>query len=168
MSDCKSHQPTLLCVVNGAHSIRKHFCELELNNDPIESFFRWVVDDVVKPTNSSKAERNDYVFVAHNGSAYDTQFIYRSAHDFFGTKNVKVLLHMNRMIELRIQIHTGFRLSTIYFKDSYKFINLPLQLLPKSFGFHNELQKGFFPHVLNTKSNINYKSNELPPIKFLE
>ena len=155
VSKCKSHQPTLLCVVNGAHSIKKHFCELEFNNDSIKSFFRWVVDDVVKPTNSSKAEKNDYIFVAHNGSVYNTQFIYCSAHDFFGTKNVKVLLHMNKIIELQIQIHTGFRLSTIYFKDSYKFINLLLWLLPKSFGSHNELQKGFFPHFLNMKSNIN-------------
>ena len=107
--------------------------------------FRWIVDDVLKPTKKTKFQRNDYVFVAHNGSAYDSQFIYRSAHDFFGSKNVKVLLHMNRMIEFRIQVHTGSRLSLINFKDSYKFINLPLHLLPKSFGFHNDLQKGFFP-----------------------
>ena len=69
---------------------------------------------------------------------------------------------MNQMIDLRIQPHTGFRLSSIFFKDSYKFINLPLRLLPKSFGFHNELQKGFFPHLLNTKENMNYKSASLP------
>ena len=38
--------------------------------------------DVLKPTNSKKGQKNDYVFVAHNGSAYDSQFIYRNAHDF--------------------------------------------------------------------------------------
>ena len=106
-------------------------------------FFRWIVDDVLKPMNKTKFQRNDYVFVAHNGSAYDSQFIYCIAHDFFGSKNVKVLLHMNRMIELCIQVHTGSQLSLIYFKDSCKFINLPLRLLPKLFGFH-DLQKGFF------------------------
>ena len=57
---------------------------------------------------------------------------------------MKVLLHMNRMIELRVQVHTDVRVLSIYFKDSYKFINLPLHLLPKSFGFYNKLQKGFF------------------------
>ena len=41
-------------------------------------------------------------------------------------------------------------------------MNLPLRLLPKSFGFHNELEKGFFPHLLNTKSNMNYMSDGLP------
>ena len=34
------------------------------------------------------------------------------------------------------------------FKDSYKFVNLPLRAMPKSFGFHNELQKGFF-HIIS-------------------
>ena len=105
---CKSHHPTLLCVVNGSHSIRKHFCELESSGaDIIMCFFHWIVDNVLKPMNKTKFQRNDYVFVAHNGSAYDSQFIYDSAHDFFGSKNVKVLLHMNRMIELHIQVHTG-------------------------------------------------------------
>ena len=84
------------------------------------------------------------MFIVHNGSAYDSQFVYQSAHDIFGSKNVNVLIHNNRMIELRIQIHTKFRLSTVCFKDSFKFMNLPLTLLPKSFGFYNELQKGFF------------------------
>ena len=146
VSKCQSHQPTLLCVVNESNTVKRNFCEKDLNGgDPILSFFKWVVNDVVKPTNSSWNEKNDYVFVAHNGSAYDTQFVYKMAHKFFGYKNVNVLLHMNQMIELRIQIHTGFRMSSIFFKDSFKFMNLPLRLLPKSFGFHNELQKGFSP-----------------------
>ena len=112
--------------------------------DLIASFFRWIVDDVVKPTNSNKNEKNDYVFVAHNRSAYNTQFIYKGAHNFFGYRNVNVLLHMNRMIELRIQIHTGFRLSSVFFRDSYKFINLLLRLLSKSFGLIMNFKKGFF------------------------
>ena len=108
-----------------------------------------MVDDVVKPTNSLRNEKNDYVFVAHNGSAYDMQFPYRSAHEFFGyrNRNVNVLLHMNRMIKLKIQIYTGYRLSSVLFKYPYRFIKLPLRLLPNSLGFHNELQRGFFPHL---------------------
>ena len=93
--------------------------------------------------NCRKGQKNDYVFVAHNGSAYDSQFIYKNAHDFFGSRNVQVLMHNNRMIELKIQVNTGFRMSAVYFKDSYKFINLPLHLLSKSFRFSNDLQKGF-------------------------
>ena len=100
--------------------------------------------------------------MAHNGSAYDSQFIYRNAHDFFGSRNVNVLIHNNRMLELKIQVNTGFRMAMIYFKDSYKFMNLPLRLLPKSFNFQNELQKGFFPHYLNTKDNLHFKSSTMP------
>ena len=79
---------------------------------------------------------------------------------------MNVLLHMNWMTELRIQIHTGFRLSSVFFKDSYKFINLPLRLLPKSFGFNNELQKVIFPHLLSTLANINYTSCALSELKY--
>ena len=70
------------------------------------------------------------------------------------------------MIELKLQVNTGFRMIAVYFKDSYKFINLPLRLLPKSFGFHNELQKGFFPHDLNTKENLSYASDHLPDVVY--
>ena len=156
-----------LCVVNAIGTLKKHFCEKELKHgDPIRHFLLWCAEDVVKKTNSYRGERNDYVFVAHNASGYDTQFVYQAAYNMFGSKNVSMLLHMNRMIELKIQIATGSRLSTMIFKDSYKFINLPLRAMPKSFGFHNELQKGFFPHDLNTKDNLDYKCLGLPDRKF--
>ena len=115
VSKCQSHQPTLLCVINESHSVKRDFCESDLGGkNSIMSFFRWMVDDVVKPMNSLKNEKNDNVFVAHNGSAYDTQFIYKTAHELFGCKNVNVLLHMNRMIELKIQVDTGYRLSSVF------------------------------------------------------
>ena len=141
---CRSHQPMLLCVVNSSRSLKRHFCERH-HIDIMDSFFKWIVDEIVKPTNLRKDQKNDCVFVAHNGSLYDAQFVYRNAHDFFGSKNVNVLIHNNRMIELKLQVNTGFRMTMVYFKDSYKFINFPLRALPKSFDFHNELEKGFFP-----------------------
>ena len=70
------------------------------------------------------------------------------------------------MIELKVQVNTGFRMAMVYFKDSYKFMNLPIRLLPKSFDFHNELQKGFFPHYLNTRDNLNFTSDHLPDMKY--
>ena len=163
VSECKSHLPTLVCVVNSSGALKKHFCEKELGGeDPIRHFLLWCAEDVLKKTNASTSERNDYVFIAHNASGYDTQFIYQVAHEMFENKNINVLLHMNRMIELKIQVATGSRLATMTFKDSYKFINLPLRAMPKSFGFHNDLQKGFFPHLLNTKCNMDYKCRGLP------
>ena len=35
---CRSHQPTLLCVVNSSQSLKKHFCEMN-SCDVIGSFF---------------------------------------------------------------------------------------------------------------------------------
>ena len=35
LATSKSHEPTLLCVINGSHSVRKHFCELELQGDDV-------------------------------------------------------------------------------------------------------------------------------------
>ena len=41
VSKCQSHQPTLLCIVNELHSVKRDFCERDLNGgDPIASFFR--------------------------------------------------------------------------------------------------------------------------------
>ena len=91
--------------------------------------------EILKPMNCRKDQKNNYVFVVHNGSAYDSQFIYKNAHDFFGSRNVQVLMHNNRMIELKIQVNTGFRMSAIYFKDSYKFINLPITFVAQVFKF---------------------------------
>ena len=156
VSECRSHVPTLVCVVG--QSIRKHFCEKQLGGeDPVKHFLMWCSNDVLKKTNVSRTDRNDYVFVAHNASGYDAQFVYKAAHEMFGSRNVNVLIHMNKMIELKIRIYTGHRSSMLIFKDSYKFINLPLREMPRSFGFFNELQKGFFPHNLNTKSNMNLR-----------
>ena len=36
---------------------------------------------------------------------------------FFGSKNVNVLIHNNRMIALKLQVNTGFRMMMVYFKD---------------------------------------------------
>ena len=53
---CRSHQPTLLCVVNSSQSLKKHFCETN-SRDVIGSFFSWIVTDVLKPTNSKKEQK---------------------------------------------------------------------------------------------------------------
>ena len=34
----------------------------------------------MKPKDTNRSNKNDYVFVAHSGSAYDAQFMYQMAH----------------------------------------------------------------------------------------
>ena len=140
---CKSHQPTLLCVVNGSQSLKRHFCETKVK-DVMMSFFKWMVDDVLKPTNLDRQQKTITCSLHIMVLCTILNSYIKVLMIFLEVRNVNVLIHNNRMIELRIQIHTKFRLSTVYFKDSFKFMNLPLRLLPKSFGFYNELQKGFF------------------------
>ena len=38
VAHCKSHQPTLLCVVNSMQSVKRHFCESQCDN-VITNFF---------------------------------------------------------------------------------------------------------------------------------
>ena len=82
---CRSHQPTLLCMVNSAQSLKKHFCET-FCDDIVTSFFSWVVSDVLKPTNLKKDQKNDYVFVAHNGFAYDSHLCAGAPMVFLGAE----------------------------------------------------------------------------------
>ena len=152
---CQSHQPTLVCVVNESGSVKKDFCEKDLNGHPISAFFHWIVNTIVKPTNVSKSDKNHYVFVAHNGSAYDTQFMYPMAHHMFNHTNVQALLHMNRMIELRIQIHTPARVASIFLR-----IRTSSSIyLCNHYQNHSVFKTSYrrvFPHVLNTKENFDF------------
>ena len=50
---CKSHQPTLLCVVNSMQSVKRHFCERECDN-VITNFFSWIVTEILKPIGKIK------------------------------------------------------------------------------------------------------------------
>ena len=119
VAHCKSHQPTLLCVVNSMQSVKRHFCESQCDN-VITNFFSWIMTEILKPMNCRRNQKNDYVFVVHNGSAYDSQFIYKNAHDFFGSRNVQVLMHNNRMIELKIQDNTDFRIKAVTSCSTHK------------------------------------------------
>ena len=56
----RSHQPTLLCIVNSSRSLKRHFCERH-HVDVMDSFFKWIMDEIVKPTNLRKDQKNDYV-----------------------------------------------------------------------------------------------------------
>ena len=55
VAHCKSHQPTLLCVVNLMQSVKRHFCESECDN-VITNFFSWIVTEILKPMNCRKGQ----------------------------------------------------------------------------------------------------------------
>ena len=39
---CRSHQPTLLCIVNSSQLLKKDFCETKYENVVI-AFFKWMI-----------------------------------------------------------------------------------------------------------------------------
>ena len=55
---CRSHQPTLLCIVNSSQSLKKDFCETKYENVVI-AFFKWMIQDILKPMNSRRDQKND-------------------------------------------------------------------------------------------------------------
>lgn len=93
-------------------------------------------------------------FVAHNAKRYDTHFIkYWCVHQ--GVKFTQIL--QGRKIVVLSLVQLGIR-----FIDSYNFIPWPLRAFPDTFGL-DELAKGTFPYLFNTKANWNY-AGEIPPL----
>lgn len=107
----------------------------------IDEFCEWAITKEHMDENA--------VFVAHNGSGYDFQFIlawciehkYAPYTIYNGGKLMCMTIGNNRR--------------RIKFIDSLSFIMRALADMPKMFGI-SELKKGYFPHFFNTAENANY------------
>jgi hypothetical protein len=107
---------------------------------------------------AAKKEMQIFVF-AHNARGYDSHFIMK---DLFERKFVdQPKITMNGLKVLKIDINN------VHFIDSLSFFQQPLASLPKSFGFQNVVQKGFFPHLFNREENYQYEGN-IPDIEYFE
>ena len=104
-------------------------------NVTLHTFCQWLIHE---------RNRNATV-IAHNAKGYDSYFIFQYLMAigqipepiiFSGTK----IMHM-KMKALNMS-----------FLDSFNFLPMALARLPSSFGL-NELRKGYFPHLINTKEN---------------
>ncbi|XP_072021137.1 uncharacterized protein [Amphiura filiformis] len=114
--------------------------------DCMEEFCLWVL----------KNERHKRaICLAHNLKGYDGYFILQYLYD----NNVKPDVIMNGAKVMSITVPK----SGIVFKDSLNFFPMALSKLPKSFGIQ-ELCKGFYPHLKNTKANENYRG-KLPDME---
>ena len=90
------------------------------------------------------------IFVAHNGSGYDTCLIYDMA---------KRLDHQNKMVPLmRGSKFMELKIGNVMFRDSMLMSPGSLAGLAKDyFGEESGIRKGHFPHLFNTVENQNYK-----------
>ncbi len=106
-----------------------------------------------------KEERHRHaVCLAHNLKGYDGYFILQFLYDNGIKPNV---------------IFNGARIMSVFvpeisitFKDSLNFFPMALSKLPKAFGIE-ELCKGHYPHLMNTKENEGYVG-ELPAVEFYD
>lgn len=96
------------------------------------------------------------VVIAHNGRAFDHQFI---LHFILTQTNIKPELIMRGTKIILMQI------KNIKFIDSLNYFPMSLGALPKAFDLPPVYKKGYFPHLFNTKANENYVG-PLPPINF--
>lgn len=95
------------------------------------------------------------VCLAHNGGAYDNQFLLKTIVDKFSNFSPIVILKGQRLILLQI--------GRTKFIDSINFFHMKLAALPSAFGFSTT--KGYFPHLFNVKANENYVG-EMPDASF--
>ena len=104
--------------------------------NPLQDFCSWCFDDPIN---------QDATFIAHNASGYDAHFVIACL--IGNGRKPDIVVNGNQIIELKYQ---GRR-----FIDSLRFLTMPLDAFPKTFGIPNAA-KGYFPHLFNTPENFEY------------
>ena len=102
--------------------------------------------------------------IAHNAKAYDNYFIF----DYLVKKMSKPPDQII-MVGCKIMyMHVGNDLN-LRFLDSVNFLPMALSKIPKSFDLE-ALQKGYFPHLLNTLENMEkgYVCDKVPPVEYFD
>ncbi|XP_031342995.1 uncharacterized protein LOC116170631, partial [Photinus pyralis] len=152
VSDGKSlHEPNL-CVFNQRcevcidYPIEKVVCrkcgvrQQVLNmSSIIETFFQHILE--------IRKKFKHVIVLAHNGQAYDHQFIL----NYILTKTQfkpELIMRGSKIISLSI--------NNVKLLDSLNYFPMSLAKLPKAFGLTDDFRKGFFPHHFNTPENQNY------------
>ncbi|XP_031338670.1 uncharacterized protein LOC116167447, partial [Photinus pyralis] len=145
------HEPNL-CVFNQR-------CEMCLN-DPLEKIifnncavrrqilkFSDVIERFVHYILEIKKRFKRVIVLAHNGQAYDHQFIL----NYILTKTKfkpEMIMRGSKIISMYID--------NVTFLDSLNYFPMALAKLPKAFGLKDNFRKGYFPYHFNTLENQNY------------
>lgn len=105
--------------------------------------------------------KGNNVFVAHNGSGYDTRFVFEEM------KKTKLISNQKRMTPLmRGSKFLEFRYGETIFRDSLLHLKGSLADLAKD--FLNEEEKGHFPHRFNTQENYGKMFEQIPDLKYFD
>ena len=87
------------------------------------------------------------VVLAHNGKAFDHQFILKYILEETNL-TPKLIMRGTQIILMEVD--------NIKFIDSLNYFPMPLAALPKAFDLKTTLTKGYFPHLFNTLENSDY------------
>ncbi|KAK5647970.1 hypothetical protein RI129_002862 [Pyrocoelia pectoralis] len=98
---------------------------------------------------TSRKKFKKVIVVAHNGQAFDHQFVLNYV---LNETHVKPELIMRGSKILMMMMAIG----NVKFIDSLNFFPMALSALPKALGLGEELKKGYFPHLFNTEENASY------------
>jgi len=93
------------------------------------------------------------VAIAHNAKAFDAQFILNRV--IFLKWTTELILNGLKIVSMKIH--------HIQFLDSVSYMPMPLRKLPEAFGL--QASKSWFPHLFNTKANLDYVG-PIPDIKY--
>lgn len=121
-----------------------------LKHNPINGFIEYIL-------NQRKIFKQ-VVVVAHNGQAFDHQFIMNHILTKTDLKP-EPIMRGTKIVMMTVE--------NIKFLDSLNYFPMALSQLPKAFGLGDGFKKGYFPHLFNTTKNENYVGS-LPAIEFYD
>jgi len=117
------------------------------------SFFEDPVGDLLTYLIDPRPWCKKVVAIAHNAKAFDAQFILNRA----------ILLKWTTELILNGLKIVSMKIHHIQFLDSVFYMPMPLRKLPEAFGL--QASKSCFPHLFNTKANLDYVG-PIPDIKY--
>ena len=82
--------------------------------------------------------QNNSVWIAHNGSHFDTVFILNCLQEKKGVTTPNVVMSGNKIMKLEYQL--------CHILDSYLFFQMKLEKLPRCMGLGENVEKGYHPY----------------------
>lgn len=120
-------------------------------------------DDVIEPFVHHilmyQKKFSKIIVMAHNGKAYDHQFILKHVLEKTDLK-VDLIMRGTSITMMGID-------KKIKFIDSINYFPMALAALPKAFDLGPEMKKGYFPHLFNTSANKDYEGS-LPALEYYD
>lgn len=106
-----------------------------------------IIDDFMKYVLNIRNKFKKVIVIAHNGQAFDHQFILKYLLEKTSHKP-ELIMRGSKIILLEID--------RVKFIDSLNYFPIPLSALPSAFDLPPDFKKGYFPHLFNTLDNEKY------------